>query len=35
LASGAVPGAAFSYPLGIINIINRISCSSFRSAGWL
>ena len=36
LASGMVPGAAFSYPFGIISIINRIvmpSCSEYPLCG--
>jgi hypothetical protein len=31
LASGRVPGAAFSYPLGIMSIMNRIVRSPYGS----
>jgi len=31
LASGIAPGWAFSYPLGIISIMNRIAVVSFWS----
>ena len=33
LASGMVPGAAFSYPLGIISIMNRIVISPIEFEG--
>jgi hypothetical protein len=32
LASGIAPGWAFSYPLGIISIMNRIAIVSFWSS---